>query len=65
MASIMRLATRLLPAPEAPAEEIAARIAEIRREISGNMCRCTGYLKIIEAVKAAAAEHRSPVCWPW
>jgi len=32
--------------------------AEIRREISGNMCRCTGYLKIIEAVKAAAAELR-------
>jgi carbon-monoxide dehydrogenase small subunit len=30
--------------------------AEIRREISGNMCRCTGYLKIIEAVKTAAAE---------
>jgi carbon-monoxide dehydrogenase small subunit len=32
--------------------------AEIRRAISGNMCRCTGYLKIIEAVKTAAAEMR-------
>ncbi|NNE44216.1 MAG: (2Fe-2S)-binding protein [Gemmatimonadetes bacterium] len=32
--------------------------AEIRRAISGNMCRCTGYLKILEAVKTAAAELR-------
>jgi len=33
--------------------------AEIRRGISGNMCRCTGYLKIIEAVKTAAAVMRA------
>jgi carbon-monoxide dehydrogenase small subunit len=32
--------------------------ADIRRAISGNMCRCTGYLKIVEAVKTAAAELR-------
>jgi carbon-monoxide dehydrogenase small subunit len=27
---------------------------EIREELSGNLCRCTGYRKIIEAVRLAA-----------
>ncbi len=29
--------------------------AEIRRALSGNLCRCTGYLPIIDAVEAVAA----------
>ena len=28
---------------------------EIRRALVGNLCRCTGYVQIIESVKAAAA----------
>ena len=31
---------------------------EIRRGISGNLCRCTGYVKIVEAVQYAAQKMR-------
>ena len=40
----------LLDGNPRPSEE------EIRRALSGNICRCTGYVKIIEAVKLASAE---------
>lgn len=29
---------------------------QIRKTISGNLCRCTGYVKIVKAVKRAAGE---------
>jgi len=32
---------------------------EIREALSGNLCRCTGYAKIFDAVRAAAAELAS------
>jgi carbon-monoxide dehydrogenase small subunit len=29
---------------------------EIRQALSGNLCRCTGYTKILQAVELAAQE---------
>ena len=33
-------------------------IEEIREGIAGNLCRCSGYVKIVEAIDAAAKEMR-------
>jgi carbon-monoxide dehydrogenase small subunit len=33
--------------------------AEIREGISGNLCRCTGYVNIVKAVQQAAGEMRA------
>ena len=41
-------ATALLRSNKHPNEE------EIRRAIQGNICRCTGYVNIVAAIKAAA-----------
>ncbi|EHQ91136.1 (2Fe-2S)-binding protein [Desulfosporosinus youngiae] len=41
-------AKALLDKVPSPSEE------EIRRGLSGNLCRCTGYQKIVDAVKIAA-----------
>jgi carbon-monoxide dehydrogenase small subunit len=35
-----------------------ARDDELREALAGNLCRCTGYLGIVEAVKRAAREMR-------
>ena len=43
-------ATALLSRTAAPTDE------EIRIGLSGNLCRCTGYAKIIAAVRRTAAE---------
>lgn len=37
-------------------ENPGASRQEIREAISGNLCRCTGYQKILDAAEAAAAE---------
>jgi aerobic-type carbon monoxide dehydrogenase small subunit (CoxS/CutS family) len=42
-------ATALLRRTKSPSDE------EIRKAIQGNICRCTGYVNIVEAIKAAAA----------
>jgi xanthine dehydrogenase iron-sulfur cluster and FAD-binding subunit A len=34
--------------------------AEIREALAGNLCRCTGYEKILDAVRLAAAGRMSP-----
>jgi len=41
-------ATALLRENKRPGED------EIRKGIQGNICRCTGYVNIVEAIKAAA-----------
>jgi len=43
-------ATALLQRTPAPTEE------EVRVGLSGNLCRCTGYTKIVQAVQRTAAE---------
>jgi carbon-monoxide dehydrogenase small subunit len=34
--------------------------AEIREALAGNLCRCTGYEKILDAVRLAAARKHQP-----
>jgi carbon-monoxide dehydrogenase small subunit len=46
-------AKELLAREKSPSEE------QIREAISGNLCRCTGYVKIVESIRAAGrgGEH--------
>jgi carbon-monoxide dehydrogenase small subunit len=45
---LLMMAKHLLQQNPSPTE------AEIRAAIAGNLCRCTGYTKIVEAIQAAA-----------
>ncbi len=47
---MLMTATELLRRSNNPNEQ------NIRRAISGNLCRCTGYQKIVEAIKAASED---------
>jgi carbon-monoxide dehydrogenase small subunit len=47
-------ATDLLSRSPRPSE------ADVRREMSGNLCRCTGYQRIVEAVLLAAERMADP-----
>lgn len=47
---MLMTATELLRRSNNPNEQ------DIRRAISGNLCRCTGYQKIVEAIKAASED---------
>lgn len=48
---IMMASKQLLADNPNPSEE------EIRKGISGNLCRCTGYAKIVDAIKLAASSQ--------
>ena len=47
---LLLAAKALLEGSRSPSE------AEIREGIAGNLCRCTGYVKIVGAIQAVAAE---------
>jgi aerobic-type carbon monoxide dehydrogenase small subunit (CoxS/CutS family) len=48
---IIMASKQLLADNPDPSEE------EIRKGISGNLCRCTGYQKIVDAIKLAAVSY--------
>jgi aerobic carbon-monoxide dehydrogenase small subunit len=49
---MLMISTALLASNPNPSE------AEIRRGISGNLCRCTGYVNIVKAIQYGAAKLR-------
>jgi len=55
---ILCAARALLDARPAPTRQ------EIREALSGNLCRCTGYIKIFEAVELAARRMTDPSARP-
>ncbi len=55
---ILCVAAELLERRPKPSRE------EIRESLSGNLCRCTGYLKIYEAIELAARRRKDPHARP-
>ena len=55
---ILCVAVELLERLPEPSRE------EIRESLSGNLCRCTGYLKIYEAIELAARRQKDPHAQP-
>ena len=55
---MMMTATALLEGNTSPTEE------EIRFAISGNLCRCTGYVNIVKAIQHAAKEMSGAAAVP-
>jgi carbon-monoxide dehydrogenase small subunit len=51
---MMLVGKALIGANDAPDDD------EVRQAISGNICRCTGYMNIVTAIQAAAATAREP-----
>ena len=51
--AMMLVGAALLESNDDPSED------EIRWAISGNLCRCTGYMNIVKSIQAAAAEGRA------
>ena len=52
----------LMAAKALLAENASPTREEVRAALAGNLCRCTGYVKILEAVAGAAAKLRGE---PW
>jgi aerobic carbon-monoxide dehydrogenase small subunit len=55
---MLMTASALLKSNPSPTE------AEIRRGISGNLCRCTGYVNIVKAIQYGAARMREAQAAP-
>jgi carbon-monoxide dehydrogenase small subunit len=55
---MMMTATALLSRNPNPSE------AEVRHAISGNLCRCTGYVNIVKAIQYAGAKLRGELAEP-
>jgi carbon-monoxide dehydrogenase small subunit len=49
---MMLVGTHLLESNPDPSED------DVRWAISGNLCRCTGYVNIVKAIRAAASESK-------